>query len=232
MSKIIKNRKILSLFSIAIVILIIVSGYFYWLVSTDKLSSSADINNFMWITTKVTGHIHSDSGEHLIAQITITAQAGDYVAASGQSNSDGNFSITFQHPPQYIYDITVSKIGYSSYVDRDVKLNIPLKKYPLITLYNSSKANGKIYGYVTVKTATTPVPAKEAWITVTKIKGDIFNTTTDSQGYYEVNKLIIGAYQVCVDPDPYQLGDDVCKSITLGPAEAKRVDFVLDHYWK
>lgn len=212
-------------FITAVILLIILGSYIGWLVSTGRLSGSADTTTTQWLKTTITGQIVNTKGENIAgANIMINSQVGGYQAASGQSNTDGNFSITFGHPPMYQYNIAVNKAGYIPYIRKNIVFSTSTYRMGKVVLQSIDQAKGVIKGTVKHKDGTA---VTDAWVIITSPRGDDRSDISDNAGNYEVDKLGIGLFYVKADPDTFTAGDEQVKTVTLGLGEIKTVNFTF-----
>lgn len=213
------------IFSAAIIILIILAGYIYWLSSTGRLTGFADqVINKPGITTTLLGHVHNDLGNDL-GGVTINIQDNlGNTAAQGTTGSDGNFTFGFSHPAQYQYKAVFNKSGYVPKIIYNLVFDTARYDFGTIVLVRISQAKGKIHGYV-FKVPNTPVGGAE--VTITSPRGDNELVLTNYKGYYSKNKLGIGLFYVRASIDPYNESEDQIKTVTLGFGETKQVDFTF-----
>ncbi|MEM2312890.1 MAG: carboxypeptidase regulatory-like domain-containing protein [Candidatus Nezhaarchaeales archaeon] len=156
---------------------------------------------------KLTGFVYTKDGRAI-------GQA--LVKCNGQSaftNFDGKFEFKDLKPGDYVLIVTVK--GFKGY-----KESVTLKEDCVKTVYlNEEKGSSKIYGYV--YDAENGKPLTLGVVIVTLPFSNRY-TKIDGNGYYEINDLPSGSYEVIASPLNY-ISEKV--KVELSEGEAKKVDF-------
>jgi len=89
--------------------------------------------------------------------------------------------------------------------------------------------NSTIYGTVYDNETTSPVEGAQIEVSFVQNQSIAATTFSDSEGYFEINGLFTGSYQVKAEATDYIV---VSENVNLGENELKEVEFQLDHEMK
>jgi predicted transcriptional regulator len=84
--------------------------------------------------------------------------------------------------------------------------------------------NSTIYGNVYDNETTVPIEGAQIEVAFVQNRTITASTLTDSEGYFEINELFAGSYQVKADATDYIIETE---NVILGENESKEVDFRL-----